>query len=169
MARSCIPPKEDPLRMRRYDPNPPCWPTAKPAAGEGHIALVDLATCWPWPRWSAICCQRHLQPAQGTGLCRCGHALPVFWFRCRGLAPARPGLFLLELGVAMVLFEAARASRCAGSVTTPWCWCKAWLKSALTYARACFTACGGWACPRPRRPAGLIAMAASPGGAEPRD
>jgi hypothetical protein len=36
------------------------------------------------------------------------------------------GLFLLELGVAVVLFDAAGASRCAGSATTPWCWCKAW-------------------------------------------
>ena len=34
-------------------------------------------------------------------------------------------LFLLELGVSVVLFEAGGRCRCAGSATTPWCCCKA--------------------------------------------
>jgi Kef-type K+ transport system membrane component KefB len=35
------------------------------------------------------------------------------------------GLFLLELGIAIVLFECGGRIRCAGSATTPWCWCRA--------------------------------------------
>ena len=73
------------------------------------------------------------------------------------------GLFLLELGVAIVLFEAGGRLPLRWFRHNPMVLVQSLLESTLTYCRRVLRCCAGWACPtRWPKPLALIAMVASP-------